>query len=460
MRTIAALLCMVCLAPGGEDKMEAVRKVAQSISEKIEQEFGKKFTEPVPVAVMTKAELVAFGRRQIERHLPPELLDAAQRLAVRLRHIPKGYDLVERQLDMLEAGGAGLYDPETNRYYLMEGASNPDTVPFYATAGHELMHAYRDVDKDFWQRTLDAIHHDADWATAVQFMFEGDAQLVGAAVGIGAFTNRPTKEMLATMARRAVPMAVQISGSANLPPMNVFPRVLRESFVAPYAHGIIFAAEIYQARGNEGLTKAFDQPPRSTEQALHPEKYLSDEPDEPMVIYGGDPTKALGPGARRLFSNVMGEFEIRTHLAGALGKKAAIEAAAGWDGCRYHVCELPERATMFGLIRERPLVIGMITTWDTPKDAAQFAAAWAAWGGKRDEGRPHDLVPGENSIRVDTEDGPLHVVIDGLDVIVCDGAPPERMAAVVRALRSSQRIERTADASPRAEIEALKRRGS
>lgn len=460
MRTIALTCLLVALALGQDaDPKQAVATITKRLSDLIEDEFGKKFETPVPVDVMTLDELVAYARKNMERFTPPELLRSARRFAVRMRHVPPGFDMVERQLDLLRAGGVGLYDPESKKFYLMESVSDPRTAAFYFTAGHELVHAYRDVDKDYWRRTVDSIRHDTDWATATQFLFEGEAQLVGSAVGQAVAMNASLERTLPAIANRAEIMSAAMRASMNDAKFREFPRMLRATFIAPYSYGLEFAGAIYRHGQSEALSKAYDNSPRSTEQALHPEKYLSETPDEPTVIVGGDPTGALGVGARHLFDNVMGEFEMRMHLAGLLGNRAATEAAAGWDGCRYHVVEHGAgRVGVFGFTRtEKPIVLSMITTWDTRKDAAEFAAAWAAWSAKRDEGVRHDLEPGENKFVVRTKDGIVEIRISGQDVLICDGAPEEAINGVFQALAASRRFERSPTATPKEEIAGIER---
>ena len=55
--------------------------------------------------------------------------------------------------------------------------------------------------------------------------------------------------------------------------------------------------------------------PRSTEQVLHPEKYIGKDVDEPTVFAGGDPTKALGGGWQVRFESELFDAETREALS-------------------------------------------------------------------------------------------------------------------------------------------------
>ena len=212
---------------------------------------------------------------------------------------------------------------------------------------------------------------------------------------------------------------------------------------SPSAHGLLFAARVHEKAGLEGLVQAYRQPPRSSEQVLHPEKYLAETPDEPQVIVGDGPAAALGDGWTVAMHNVMGEFELRVLLVESLGEAESAAAAAGWDGSRYWFCTRDGAPDFFG----------MTTVWDTDADAAQFAAAWAKWASKRDGGEPaavREVLDGTvlRGYDVDTKDGLVAVRFAGMDAFVADGVPPEKLAAVLASLGAVRRVERAADARP------------
>jgi hypothetical protein len=92
-------------------------------------------------------------------------------------------------------------------------------------------------------------------------------------------------------------------------------------------------------------------PPDSTEQVLHPDKYLRVE--EPLRV---SLDVALGSGWRRTASGTWGEFQTR-ELVGE-------RAAAGWGGDRYELWHGPGGD-----------VLAMRWRWDTPRDAREFASA-------------------------------------------------------------------------------------
>ena len=161
--------------------------------------------------------------------------------------------------------------------------------------------------------------------------------------------------------------------------------------------------------GLGAVNNAFSNPPVSTEQVLHPEKYLGPDVDEPTQFEGGDPTAALGQGWVRLGSNTMGEFSVRVHLTEALGRKRATRIAEGWDGLRFFFCEA----------KGAPLFVGIVSEWDSETDAEEFAQGWSQWAAK-------------------TEGGAVVVRRRGTRVVVSDGAPEGRTEAVLGALLAAR----------------------
>ncbi|MFW6385146.1 MAG: Hvo_1808 family surface protein [Halodesulfurarchaeum sp.] len=57
----------------------------------------------------------------------------------------------------------------------------------------------------------------------------------------------------------------------------------------PYSDGPVFVHHLYQENGWEGVNAAYDDPPASTEQTIHPEKYGVDEPTNVTIDDRSDP---------------------------------------------------------------------------------------------------------------------------------------------------------------------------
>ncbi|MHC4932028.1 MAG: hypothetical protein ACYTGV_07560, partial [Planctomycetota bacterium] len=184
MRRLIPLLLVACAGPAQDDETQALaEKECAALTERLEAHLGPKFKRPVPVEMVSSQFIADFAVELESKMLPGGLLEIAGRLSERLHQIPPGYDLVRQEHELLKQGVAGLYDPARKRLYVVQGRG-PGTPLFRSTASHELVHAYRDVDKDYWGRIVSAIaqEEDTDWGVAVSCLAEGDATLIGAAL--------------------------------------------------------------------------------------------------------------------------------------------------------------------------------------------------------------------------------------------------------------------------------------
>jgi hypothetical protein len=118
----------------------------------------------------------------------------------------------------------------------------------------------------------------------------------------------------------------------------------------PYLAGRDFIRALHGQGGWPAVRKAWDDPPRSTEQVLHPEKYMARE--EPRRVSG----RSAPAGGRLIQEGVLGEALTRTLLG-----EGSDAAAAGWGGDLYQVWD----------VGGRTLVVWR-TEWDNAADGREF----------------------------------------------------------------------------------------
>jgi hypothetical protein len=131
----------------------------------------------------------------------------------------------------------------------------------------------------------------------------------------------------------------------------------------PYREGLAFVVDLYRAGGFALVDQAYARPPKTTEQILHPQKYLSDE--QPRAIANIEPP--AGWKAASVYS--LGELRTRVFLEPCLGNARSAEVAAGWHGDR-----------AFVLSNERSFMLAWVSAWDTEPDAVAFEDALARMG--------------------------------------------------------------------------------
>jgi hypothetical protein len=135
----------------------------------------------------------------------------------------------------------------------------------------------------------------------------------------------------------------------------------------PYTQGAEFFQALKNKVGWEGIGPCFADPPASTEQVLHPEKYFGQRDDPTELRLSSGIEKVLGEDVTELYTNTMGEFNVSVLLR-ALGvaKGKAAKAAAGWDGDRFIGHET----------KDGRVVVVWLSTWDSEQEAAEFEATY------------------------------------------------------------------------------------
>src|SRR5207249_4000721 len=132
------------------------------------------------------------------------------------------------------------------------------------------------------------------------------------------------------------------------------PRFLRDTLTFPYFAGLKLVVALRKKGPWSTVDAAFRAPPESTEQVLHPEKFLAHE--HPVVVTPSA-IAALAP-AKEVRRDVLGEFEWKLLLASRISDAEAERAAAGWGGDR-----LVAYADGDG-----PLSVIDLSTWDSDED--------------------------------------------------------------------------------------------
>jgi hypothetical protein len=137
--------------------------------------------------------------------------------------------------------------------------------------------------------------------------------------------------------------------------------IVRERLLFPYLGGMRFIGALHRAGGFALVDKVYGQPPVTTEQILHPDKYLAGE----RAIEVAPPKPP--PGFELVTSGRMGELQTRITLERCNSRADAERAAAGWGGDAYSI------------VRDRDGRNALLwaTAWDSEEDAAEFERAIA-----------------------------------------------------------------------------------
>jgi len=296
-----------------------------AVLDQVEQQVaalrGLMLLRPVPRWVLNQTQL---QRRIADWYGREEEQQAIRRAAVTLTAfdwLNPGTDLQRLWQGLLIEQVAGLYDAQAEAIFLVSNAEVSSPVKQMVFV-HELDHALQDQHFDLGRMGLSLV----DWAApvpddrqlALQALVEGDAALLQEQYIDQVFSEA---ELLAFQ---------QEVASARHPRLDAAPRAVRELLLFPYTYGREFAATLYEQGKWTAIDAAYAAPPTSTEQILHPERYLAG--DAPLPVPPPELPAILGGDWQPAFEGTAGEFWLRLYLENQLEPSRVLTATTGWGG--------------------------------------------------------------------------------------------------------------------------------
>jgi hypothetical protein len=304
---------------------EDVRALLQYMKGWVESSRGLSFKRDVDVVVLTREWVVehwGVGGLNITQVRIEEAVLKSMFL------VPEDFNLTEFKVRVSGYMIAGAADHTI--YVVKEFFDPSNRVAAGSTLAHELMHI---LQGEYFSLPRPS---STDEQNALSALVEGEAGLIGSQylVEHGSRPHGPSPESI-------------------LEPLEAL-------WLFPYIYGEPFVRYIYERGGWSMVNTLYDDPPRSTTQILHPEKYL--EGWRPITV---DPPPHPGDGWRLMLQDVMGEFFVRQVLRAHLDGLSANRSAEGWRG---DVLQLYERGDGY-MLRWKML-------WENEDEAAEFSEAF------------------------------------------------------------------------------------
>lgn len=406
----------------GPDKaaLEATEEILGKVSRL--RSLGVK--RPVKSGFKTKDEIGETVIRDLDESNTPEEFASTTKTLVKLGLIPSEFPLRDFLVKLLREQVAGFYEPKTQEFYLAAWVPLGEQKTVIA---HELVHALQD--QHFNLRRFEKWPKgDSDAELAAHALVEGDATLV---MFQYAFDQQGMKMDLAAIGSLTDKLLEQgdEDDKEKYPLLTSAPAVLREGLQFPYVYGIGFVQEVLKNRSVGDLNAIYADLPTSTEQIMHPERYLAR--DHPVRIGLADLAATLGAGWKRIDTDINGEFGYQIILAEYVPKRLARLAAEGWDGDCYALYEDPKTGA---------LLLAHYTTWDSDQDAKEFFDVYLERTEKRYKGiRPSPDIKAQHRI-YETADGLVSVELRNKDVVIVEGARTrEELDGVSRQLWQSKK---------------------
>jgi hypothetical protein len=333
------LVLLACTAPPEITPVPSVR--IRALAKRVESARELRFLAPVRAEEVETAGVPALLARELDRLTPPDQLRHDEALAKALGLLPEEADLRALLLGWGAQSVAGFYTPSAGRLYVVQGAAAAGSGQQSAVLVHELGHALQDQHTPLIAVTIGLRAND-DLLFAIGAFLEGDAL----------WTELRDEAETAGFPQ---PSAAEFAARFDLdaPAGEGVPRLLRESFLRQYPLGYAVARELVERGGVAALTAALADPPLSSEELLHPERYLERRRRRPLALFpeavdGFAPDPACEPVATTSY----GELGLSVWLAeGGLDDASVARVADGWDGDRAWLLDCPEGRVVAWLVQ-------------------------------------------------------------------------------------------------------------
>jgi len=338
-------------APATPAATDDVLEVLQRIQDQVAALRGLAPTKAVVPQFPADAAFDAIIARVVAEDIPPDELRKAELLYRTLGLMTGEATLQELYLDLLTSQVAGLYDPVTEGLYVRTttGGVGPVEQVYFA---HEFEHALQDQHFDL-EALQDLPLDQGDRILAQQALVEGDAYVLMTHWLLG---NLGPEGISALIAASSDPEAQAA--------LDAIPRIVQAQILFSALEGTLFVQGIQATGGWAAVDAAFADPPVSTEQVLHPAKYEARE--APVVVsLPSDPAGRMGAGWTEVLRDTLGEHQLGIWLDAEGSRSTAAEVAAaavGWGGDRLVLLQSPTSTAA-----------AIVTEWDTPTDADEFA---------------------------------------------------------------------------------------
>jgi len=349
MKRLLACLLLTALLLGAAEwpLFSEIGTIEQGLSEIT----GLPFTRHVPYALINKQQLRRYLEDRIKEIKPADI--RAEELTLKLLGlIPPDFDLRQNTVDLLTEQAAAFYDYNKRKLFVLEGSDAGSEERMVLV--HELAHALADQHFPLRKYIREGSQSD-DGSTARLAVMEGQATWLMAAYlsKLGGGQAEVPDSVLQLMTNTVD------SSPGQYPVFSQAPPYIRDSLVFPYNEGMLFQNAVFKKLGREAFSEVFRRPPVSTQQILHPDRYLSHT--APVMP---DPPKVPAPRQmHELGDGSLGEFDFRVLLSQYTTKEEGEQAATHLAGGSY---------ALFEYKHDQLPLLAFASTWDTEESAGKY----------------------------------------------------------------------------------------
>ncbi len=319
------------------------------IIERVARVRALPFPEGVTVTARSRDDL----RREVASSEPSsQPADADERTSDHVASILEAFGLAKKEADaksgfseLFGESALGIYSPSTRTLTMIDPT---DAASGETTFAHEAVHAIDDGRYGI-QRYLDLNDCDLDRWIAGRCVVEGCAKLneLDYALLKSGFDSSMALPRLGVWSMKLDVLRGDFSILAGSGPkrdqaLAATAPAMVGMLVLPYVAGADFLLELKNRGGVDAVNRVFEDPPRSTTEILHPERYYRERSPAPAITIGAF-DGALA-GAQRSIEGALGEYLTRVWLGDGRGGVWPGEMAdPGFRGDRFVIVDRGER---------------------------------------------------------------------------------------------------------------------
>lgn len=317
------------------------------------------------VEIITREALKANLKAEIDKEYSKDDLVKRGKLLMKLGLVSSVNEYEESVLDMAAEQAAGYYDPKNKKIYVTKDIEE-ELFPGMPsmTILHEQVHALQDEYFNLEKIRKGLKKENEDRQAAMHSVIEGEATVLM----FDAFL-RSTKTFGYRHSRsvddndiRSFILETMLASSKYAKDKSGKPAIFMEDLLFPYFGGGVFIQHTVNTKGWEQVSALYEDPPVSSEQIMHPEKYYIYR-EAPQEVGLPDLSGLLGEAWVKLSEDVLGElgfYLIGKNFLEDLSVKIMHE---GWGGDKYALYENKENGKLLFICLAR---------WDSTKDADEF----------------------------------------------------------------------------------------
>lgn len=310
--------------------------------------------QEVALNFLTDEQVASYLRGMLADSQRRAFVERQQALLAALDLVPDAEDALPPAVIARAGHVISFYDAREGQIFVSrEGrdSQSPDISLI-----HQYAHAI--TDQHFDHVSFANRAPDADAVRARDALIEGDAVTVLALHSFGGVGQANLDELAAHLSQAEL---TDYEGYRTS-------RAMSDLLLFPYREGAQFVGALLQQGWWPAVNAAYLDPPVSTEQVLHPEKYIGTPRDRPRTVRLPDLSEELGDGWRLVERDVVGELVLRAHIDQYHpDTEEAVAAAAGWDG---------DLAVLWQDSDDRE-VLALRILWDTVEEADEFTRIYA-----------------------------------------------------------------------------------